>query len=115
MEKLTFDQLPQAVALLLEKVSRIEQMLSGLPVEHQGEYRPMLTTAQAAEYMGISMSALYKLTSSKRLPIYKPSGKKVYLKREEIDDYLAKCRISSQEEIEKEALDYVLRNPLKLR
>ncbi|MBS7565642.1 helix-turn-helix domain-containing protein [Mucilaginibacter sp. Bleaf8] len=115
MEKLTFDQLPQAIALLLEKISRIEQMLSGLPMEGHQKYRPILTTAQAAEYMGISMSALYKLTSRKELPMYKPGGKKVYLKREEIDDYLAKCRISSQEEIEKEALDDVLRNPLKLR
>jgi excisionase family DNA binding protein len=115
MENLTFDQLPQAVALLLEKVSRIEKMLSGLPIENQQEYQPMLTTAQAAKYMDLSMSALYKLTHRKELPVYKPTGGKIYFKREEIDAYLAKCRICSQEEIEKEALNYVINHPLKFR
>jgi hypothetical protein len=64
MEKLTFEQLPVAVATLLEKVTRIEELLSsGIPGElTTGQ---MLTTAEAAHYMGISLSSVYKLTSHK--------------------------------------------------
>lgn len=44
----------------------------------------------------------------------KPSGRKVYFKRDDLIDYMSKNRISSQDEIEKMAIDYVTRNPLKL-
>lgn len=114
MDKLTFEQLPAAVATLLEKVTRIEELLS---VGVQGELTAgqMLTTAEAAEYMGVSLSSVYKLTSQRTLPVYKPNGKKVYLKREDIERYLSSHRLSSAEEIEQEAINYVLKNPLKGR
>jgi excisionase family DNA binding protein len=114
MEKLTFEQLPVAVATLLEKVTRIEELLSvGIP--GQLTAGQMLTTTEAAEYMGISLSSVYKLTSQRTLPIYKPNGKKVYLKRDDIDRYLSSHRLSSTEEIEQEAINYVVKNPLKGR
>jgi excisionase family DNA binding protein len=114
MEKLTFEQLPAAVATLLEKVTRIEELLSGgIPGDLTAGQ--MLTTAEAAEYMGISLSSVYKLTSQRTLPVYKPNGKKVYLKREDIDRYLSSHRLCSAEEIEQEAINYVLKNPLKGR
>lgn len=112
MEKLTFEQLPEAIALLLEKVTRIEQLLSkGKGAEDQ--FKQMLTTIEAAEYMGVSLSMMYKMTHRRELPVYKPSGGKVYLKREDINAYLSKHRLMSQEEIEKEAINYVIRNPRK--
>jgi excisionase family DNA binding protein len=110
MEKITFEQLPEAVALILEKVSRIEKMLSkGKGIDD--ELKPMLTITEAAEYMGLSLSSMYKMTHRRELPVYKPSGGKVYLKREDINAYLSKHRLMSQTEIEKEATNYVTKNP----
>jgi excisionase family DNA binding protein len=112
MERLTFEQLPEAIALLLDKVSRIEQLLSkGKGAEDQ--LKQMLTTNEAAEYMGVSLSTMYKLTHRRELPVYKPAGGKVYLKREDINTYLSKHRLMSQAEIEQEAINYVIKNPRK--
>lgn len=113
MEKFTFEQLPQAVALLLEKVSRIEELLSGNP-EVARSIKELLTTKEAATLMGISMSAVYKMTSQREVPVYKPSGKKAYLKREDLMAYMSRNRSMSREEIEREAANYVVRRPLKL-
>jgi len=109
MEKITFEQLPEAIALLLEKMTRIELLLAG----GKDPINEMLTTDEAAELMGISKSSLYKMTARNDLPTYKPGGKKVYLKRTEIIEWLASQRHSSKAEIEQEALAYVTKNPLK--
>ena len=112
MEKLTFEQLPEAIALLLKKVNRIEKILSkGKGADD--ELKPMLTITEAAEYMGLSLSSLYKMTHRRDLPVYKPSGGKVYLKREDINAYLSKHKLMSQEEIKQEAINYVIKNPRK--
>ncbi|MFD2147465.1 helix-turn-helix domain-containing protein [Mucilaginibacter antarcticus] len=63
--------------------------------------------------MGVSLSKMYKMTHRRELPVYKPSGGRVYLRREDINDYLSKNRLMSQDEIEKEAINYVIRNPRK--
>lgn len=112
MEKLTFEQLPEVVALILEKVSRIEQLLSK-GKDADDELKPMLTITEASKYMGLSLSSMYKMTHRRELPVYKPSGGKVYLKREDINAYLSKHRLMSQEEIEKEAINYVIKNRRK--
>lgn len=112
MEKLTFEQLPEAVTLLLEKVNRIEQLLTGKTNDIQ-PLKDMLTTKEAAEFMGVSLSTVYKMTHKSEVPVYKPSGKKVYLKRNELVDYMSKNRSMSNDEIEKEAINYVTNNPLK--
>ena len=75
----------------------------------------MLTTTEAADYMGVSMSMIYKLTHRRELPVFKPNGKKVYLKRIDIIDYMSKNRIKSNGEIEQEAIDWVTNNPIKFR
>lgn len=41
-----------------------------------------LSIKQAAELTGISVSTLYKLVCSRRIPVYKPTGKLLFLKEE---------------------------------
>lgn len=38
--------------------------------------------------MGVSESLLYKLTSSREVPHYKPRGKMLYFNKEELDQWL---------------------------
>ena len=40
--------------------------------------KSVLTIDEAAEYMGLKKSYLYKLTSERRIPHFKPNGKKIY-------------------------------------
>ena len=50
--------------------------------------KEVLASAEAAKYMGISLSHLYKLTMRKAIPHYKPMGKMCYFNRAELDAWL---------------------------
>lgn len=72
--------------------------------------KPVLNFAEACRYLHISESHLYKLTSQKKIPHFCPQGKKLYFKRDEIDQWLLRNRQSSADEIDKVAADYIIRN-----
>lgn len=57
-------------------------------------------------YTGLSKQYLYKLTSRKEIPYYAANGKKIFFKKEEIDDWLLRNRRSTNDEVEKEAINY---------
>ena len=48
----------------------------------------MLTTQEAAKYLGVTAGYLYKLTMKKKLPYYKPFGNKNYFRREDLDQIM---------------------------
>ncbi len=73
----------------------------------------MLSVNEAAEYMGISLSLMCKLTYGPAIPVYKLSGGKVYLKRDDLLAYMTKNRQMSQDENKQEAINYIVKNPLK--
>ena len=60
-----------------------------------------------AEYTGFKVSYIYQLTHFNKLPHYKPGGKKIFFKKEEIDEWLTSKRVKTTEEIEAEASNYI--------
>ena len=72
--------------------------------------KPVLNFAEVCRYLNIGPSHLYKLTSQKEIPHFCPQGKKLYFRREEIDQWLLRNRKSSTDEIDKIASDYIVRN-----
>lgn len=50
--------------------------------------KDMLTSQEAASYIGISLSQLYKLTCALAIPHYKPRGKMVYFDKKELDNWM---------------------------
>ena len=50
--------------------------------------KEVLTSDEAARYMGISKSYLYKLTMLRKIPHYKPMGKMCYFNRMELEQWL---------------------------
>lgn len=72
------------------------------------ELKKVLTFDEAANYMGMSKSCLYKLTSQKIVPHYKPNGKMIYFEREELETYLLSVRVKTQSEIDEAASTYVV-------
>lgn len=71
--------------------------------------KEVLTSKEAAAYMGVSMSYLYKLTMNKEIPHYKPMGKVCYFNRLELEKWLQGNRCATETEINDKAAAYRVR------
>lgn len=71
--------------------------------------KEVLTSDEAARYMGVSKSYLYKLTMTKQIPHYKPLGKMCYFNRLELEQWLQEHRISTEAEISQKAQSYCMK------
>ena len=71
--------------------------------------KEVLTSDEAAKYMGISKSYLYKLTMKREIPHYKPMGKVVYFNRAELEEWLQNNRITTASEISQKAQAYCMK------
>src|SRR5574344_1067068 len=72
--------------------------------------KEVLTSAEVAKYMGISMSALYKLTMRGEKPHYKPTGKMCYFNRQEVENWLQTNRVATSGEIEQRAENFCMKS-----
>lgn len=68
--------------------------------------KPIFTFDEACLYMGMSKSALYKITSSKEIPFFKPSGKMIYFKRTDVDGWLLSNMSATATELADKAMAY---------
>ena len=82
------------------------QEIKNLLKEVQGSPKEVLTSDEAAAYLGISKSALYKLTMGRKIPFYK-SAKLCYFDRQEIIDWMKSNRVATQEELAAKAREIV--------
>ena len=85
----------------LESMESIEERLTNLERINQGA-KTILTLEEVAKYTNYSKSYIYKLTSRREIPCYKPNGKQLYFKRTEIDEWLLTNREMTNKEIESE-------------
>jgi len=92
--------------VIIEKLDNIEKMLS----EQNLLKKEVLNFSEACQYLDISESHLYKLTSRKQVPHFCPQGKKLYFNRQELDQWLQTNRKNTTDEVEREATDYILNN-----
>ena len=70
--------------------------------------KDVLTIEDAATFTGLSRSHIYKLTSAGDIPHYKPNGKYIYFDRKELEAWLLRNRVSTNEEIQGKAETYCL-------
>lgn len=71
--------------------------------------KEVLTSDEAAAYMGISKSYLYKLTMRQQVPYYKPMGKMCYFNRAELEEWLQSNRVATASEIADRANQYCMK------
>ncbi len=90
---------------ILERLESIEKLLQ----EQQRLQKQVLNFNETCKYLELSQSHLYKLTSTAAIPHYKPNGKKIYFQRQELDQWLLRNRTDSQDEIEQQAADYLIK------
>lgn len=88
---------------IFQKLELIEKLLK----QQNLIQKEVLTLPDAAGYLDISESQLYKLTSTSAIPHYKPGGKKLYFRRTELDAWIIENRHATHAEICQKAEDYV--------
>jgi len=90
---------------IIERLKAIERKLDEMAALN----KETLNFKEAARYLDMSRSHLYKLTSAKEIPHYKPRGKQVYFEKRELDKWLLQNRQKTRAEIEQAAIDYVVK------
>lgn len=69
----------------------------------------VLTLDDVCLLTGLSKSWLYKATCRHEIPFYKPNGKQIYFDRKEIEDWMRQGRVKTNNELEAEAANYILK------
>ena len=88
--------------IILNKLTAIESLL-----EVTNQTKP-LTLVEAAKFLDLSRSHLYKLTSERKIPHFKPNGKKIYFDESELVQWLKRKPARIREETEEEAASYIV-------
>lgn len=65
--------------------------------------KELLTLDEAVNLINISKSTIYKWVSSRKLSHYKPSGKLVFIKREDLYDFITRNKYSNQNQLVSDA------------
>ena len=82
-------------------------------IKEQAEMKELMSIDDVANYTGLKVGYLYQLTSKRILPHYKPTGKLLFFKRSEIDDFFFSKKRKSMVELEQEATNFSLTNKKK--
>jgi excisionase family DNA binding protein len=102
MEPFGFDQLPEVVRQLVEKVEGIEILIKNLQPQNDAQQK-MLNIREAAAFLNITVAALYSLVSRKDIPVNKP-GKRLYFDKNELNEWIKSGKKKTSATIAQEAI-----------
>lgn len=78
--------------------------IKNILIDVKRNQKDVLTTDEAASYLGITKSCLYKLTMGRKIPYYKSEGGKLcYFEREELNEWMKSHRIATDCELSAKA------------
>ncbi len=97
------------ITIPLQELQVIHQKLDAISIAMLAN-KVVLTFDEVAAYTGLSKSYLYKLTSGNVIPHYKPNGKNVYFNKAEIDTWLLRNEVKTNDALEQEAINHVTLN-----
>lgn len=97
--------------LIIEKLARIEKAIEMLSsIQRNTSDDSLFNVEDVSKYLKVEKSAIYKFTSTNEIPHYK-NGKKLYFKKSDIDKWISSKKIKTRDDIEREALEYLIKNP----
>ncbi|MFD0792080.1 helix-turn-helix domain-containing protein [Mucilaginibacter litoreus] len=107
---LTFDNLPEAISQLLERVARIEDLLNRerQPVQPENE---ILNITDAAAFLRLTKSTIYSKVCRGELPAYK-TGRRLYFDKAELTEWIKSARKNTNEDTRRAARNYLNKNSL---
>lgn len=91
-------------------ISNTNENLETLVKKQNVLEKEFLTLEEAADYLSLSKSAMYKMTSKREIPFYNPGGKKIYFKKEELNNWIISGKVKSSLEVELDMTSYLSRN-----
>lgn len=98
-------QLHKLIEILAGRKDIFEQLADLIMANIIETQKEVLTSAEAAKYLGVSKSCLYKWTMSRQIPHYKsPSGKLCFFNRKEIEAWMQSFKVATNDELEQQAL-----------
>jgi excisionase family DNA binding protein len=87
MKKTMSDDMPLG-GRSMEKDMKEQAVINNNIIAPAYYFKEALTIGEASEYTGLSNGTLYVLAHERRIPSYKPLGKKIYFKRTELDAFM---------------------------
>ena len=99
MEKSIEQNLSAKIEELTIKIESIEKLLL--------TQKNVLNFSEVKLYTNLSESYLYELTSSGGIPCYKPNGKQLYFKKQEIEDWLLSNKKATNIELDELASSHI--------
>ena len=88
-------RLQRQIEELQKRIEAVEDILDNA--------KEVLTVEEAARFMDIARSSLYKMTSDRSIPFYRPNGKMIYFEKADILAWMRRNRTVSQEEVNEHA------------
>ena len=91
------NRLQRQIEELQKRMDAVEDILDNA--------KEVLSVEEAARFMDIARSSLYKMTSDRSIPFYRPNGKMIYFEKADILEWIRKNRVMSvmyDEDIEQE-------------
>jgi excisionase family DNA binding protein len=82
--------------IILKKLEKLEVLIERQYILS----KEILSLEEAAQYLQLSKSCLYKMTSRKEVNYYVPGGKRIYFRRSELETWILNSRVSSVNELE---------------
>lgn len=98
-KSVNFDQLPEAVSYLIEKIDNLELIIKNQPKDPGDEF---LTVEEASAFLTLSLPTVYSKVSRKELP-YMKQGKRLYFLKSDLIEYIKNGRVKTVSEVEAEA------------
>ena len=86
---------PAAIAELEQRVTLLENVVFVT--------QDVLTLEEASLFLGLSRSALYKMTHNNVIPFFRPNRKMIYFEKSELLEWIRAHRVASQTEIAERA------------
>ena len=112
MNQITFNDLPQAVTQLYDKLEKIERLLESQSRATQIDDDKLLTIREAAALIHLSVPTIYGLVQRQEIPVSK-KGKRLYFTRLELIQWIKTGRKKTVAEIRADVDRYITKKGLK--
>jgi excisionase family DNA binding protein len=106
-EKITFNDLPEAVEQMFQKLEQIENLLSLREVNSSDEDE-LLTIEQASELLHLAKPTIYAMVSRNEIPFSKRS-KRLYFSKTDLKEWINSTKKKSKQDVAND-LDSFLSN-----
>ena len=96
-----FQEKIMEVRNFLEQFNGLAELLKHMKAISDIAYtiKEYYTIDEASKYLGLSKSSVYRITSNRELTFYKPNGKCIFIKREDLLKWINRHPVRSIDEI----------------